>query len=71
MLPRLAVAELNSMHGILYFYEMQNIASARLFVSFSYNYKRKLYKAIFTQERIYYFAPWATQLMEDCHYWIC
>ena len=65
MLPTLVVAKSNSIHGILYFYEMRNIAFAILFVSFSYNYKLKLYKAIFTHKLIYYFGPWATQLMED------
>ena len=35
MLPRLVFGKLNSIHGILYLYEMQNIAFARLFVSFS------------------------------------
>ena len=54
----------------MYFYEMWNIAFAILFVSFSYNYQWKLYKAIFTQKRIYYFGPWATQLMEDWLDWI-
>ena len=35
MLPRLVFGKLNSIHGILYLYKMQNIAFARLFVSFS------------------------------------
>ena len=35
MLPRLVVGKLNSIHGILYLYEKQNIACARLFLSFS------------------------------------
>ena len=39
MLPRLVVAKSNSIHGILYFYKILNIAFARLFVAFSYNYK--------------------------------
>ena len=35
MLPRLVVGKLNSIHGILYLYEKQNIACAGLFLSFS------------------------------------
>ena len=64
MLPRLVVAKYNSIHDVLYLlYEMRNIAFARLFVLFSYNYKSKLYKAIFTQKCIYHFSPWTTQLI--------
>ena len=66
MLPGLVVAESNSMHGLLHSYEMRKIAFARLFVLFSNNYKQKLCKALFTQKRIYYFAQWAAQLVEDC-----
>ena len=66
MLPRLVVAKYNSIHDVLYLlYEMRNIAFARLFVLFSYNYKSKLYKAIFTQKCIYHFSPWTTQLIQD------
>ena len=43
---------------------MRNIASAKLFLSFSYNSKWKLGRAIFIQKRMYNFALWATQLME-------
>ena len=42
---------------------MQNFASGRLFVSFSYNYKWKLYQGISTEGGIYQFSPKATQLM--------
>ena len=80
MLPRLVVAKYNSIHDVLYLlYDLLYVLIilyllydvlyllyiARLFVLFSYNYKSKLYKAIFTQKCIYHFSPWTTQLIQD------
>ena len=72
MLPRLVVAELNSIHGPLYFYEMRNIVFARLFLHFL-TITNKGYTKLFLPKSVYTTLPhelpsyWKIVLIESAN----
>ena len=72
MLPRLVVAELNSIHGPLYFYEMRNIVFARLLLHFL-TITNKGYTKLFLPKSVYTTLPhglrsyWKIVLIESAN----